>query len=100
MSQDGGGVDGLGALHAAARDGDARLVRLGLASCVPVVSGSLHFIAAKRRRRPKRANNEATCFFFVSFYSSEGSCGLSIFGIRSVRCTVVALLALCYSLLG
>lgn len=25
-NQDGGGVDGLGALHAAARDGDARLV--------------------------------------------------------------------------
>lgn len=26
--QDGGGMDGLGALHAAARDGDARLVRV------------------------------------------------------------------------
>lgn len=39
--QDGGGMDGLGAIHAAARDGDASLVSYGVVSLLFIVYPSI-----------------------------------------------------------
>lgn len=61
MLQDGGGVDGLGALHAAARDGDARLVSV----LCGVVCGA-RYVQLVPRRAAVALLIVALRFFFLS----------------------------------